>query len=305
MSQVLVHASMPTRGYSTTSPDDQALFLDATSQFVESREAQIVMASHNEDFIESQDGQSGRVLYHFKVRIQGEEIEFLYEREDGPDDSRALDVARALGFREGIIERAQRFIDDKEQPVTKVAEVKPPPVLSYSAEERGQLMQGQQSFQSFLPHDDMLRVAESDRPPAFAVQGELEWRYGRRDAHEPPSHFGEEKPVEVYEHDPTFGLFSHDSDFGGFKPFAKTEFGELKNDEILVLVKRMLMTGSSTDSQDILERQKMFAQLIEREQNFEFLETSNQIFGFMRSLADHFDADFREGCQFEVTEERS
>jgi len=249
-------------GYSTMSPEDQSKFLKATGEHVKEHKAHLMVATHNEGYIEALGDDIEARLYHFEIKIDGNNIEFTYQLRDGPDDSRALEVARALGLPERIIGRAQRFLDGRSTAVTPNSKRKPPPIIRYTEEEREKLKEKTGDFLGFFPAGNVLDIVANQGDGFSKTQGVLAWRYAWPNQRDDGYGYGKKK-TKIYPFvDPVFRLFSTDQDFSQFSPMRETDFGEIKNQDYFKKIQELLMGGPSRDSREVLERQRMFNALI-------------------------------------------
>ncbi|MFH1479134.1 MAG: hypothetical protein ABIG92_05115 [Candidatus Omnitrophota bacterium] len=248
-------------GYSTTSPEDQAKFSKATAEFIKDNNAHIMMASHNEEFINTLNGAEGTKFYHFEINVDGNTVDFTNRLRDGPGDSSALDVAKALGLPQSILDRSQNFLDGKIEPVEPNPNHLPKNITRYTEEEREGLKKETGNFLAFFPYENVL-----DIKPGYDGKNKLELKYKSPNKID---HYGygfgsNDKLKEIYNFEPIFKLFSQDRDFSNFSPILSTDLGKIKNPNYITKIQSILKLGSSNDSKEILERQKMFSELISK-----------------------------------------
>lgn len=231
-------------GYSTTSPEGQAQFLKATGRFIKDKSAHLMIATHNEEFIKALDNDKESKLYHFGININGDQIEFLHKLREGSSDSRALEVAQALGLPKNIINRAKEFLDGNSRPVTPNPERKAPLIIRYTEKEREELKKKTGDFLGVFPAGNALDIKGD---------GRMTWRYKNSEQSGNPESLPE----------PIFKRFSKDRDFfSSFSPMAGADYGEIKNSRYLKGIRELLIKGLSNDPKEILERQKMFKELV-------------------------------------------
>lgn len=136
-------------GWSTTSPEDQYLMLSATDLYLRNRNARIFYASHNEEFVERHCGDQNVGIYHLALDIDGKgKVTYKYELKEGPDDSRALQVGRALGLPEEWLSLAEGYLQRKFPAFDSVPRKGRKAIETYSEEARAALKKAAVS-----PHD--------------------------------------------------------------------------------------------------------------------------------------------------------
>ncbi|MBD3272305.1 MAG: hypothetical protein GF384_07195, partial [Elusimicrobia bacterium] len=269
--------------WSTTSPGDQCILLNALTDSVKYHKAHMIMSNHNDDFIESQASRNGVSMHHFKTNIRGADVTFTHKLAPGPDDSRAIEIARALGLQEKILHRAEQFLSGKVTPVTRVQKTKPVPVTRYTEAEREKLKKKMGNFLFCFPFGDALKPRDwKNRFPC--EQNQLRWRFGREDADDSCFRVSNEQDEE-YSFEPVFALFSGDRDFGEFSPIRDADYGVVKNQKMLVEAQKLLMESGSRDPKEIYERQRLFKLLGQRDNQFELMDITNDILRTMCDIA--------------------
>lgn len=214
-------------------------------------------AIHNVTYIRHFEGRAGVRLYHFKIQLDPEasprnRIKFHHEREDGFDDSHALEVAEMLGMPASVVARARQY------PVGIVGPVPIPPwnvtvPEPYTEEERDQMKQEAQGFVSFFPWGNELKLERHFRGGYDfgwryqTSQGHLGYSSDRHDDRErhpspPPS------PLTLLTQDPEFRstIFRVESLWG-------------LSGNILADFYQFLFNALVSDPKEILERQRFFA----------------------------------------------
>ncbi|MBU1006422.1 MAG: hypothetical protein KKH08_02365 [Candidatus Omnitrophica bacterium] len=259
-------------GFSTTSPDDQSMLLTGTSNFLRHNNAHAILATHNENFITSEQQKPDVVTYHFETIInkdilrqqdndqerydydKKEPITFTHKIKDGFDDSKALEVAAQIGLQQNLITRSGEFLAEKFMPAVSPGSKILPKITAYSKEERSRLKKKRGSFLPFFPYNNALEERK-DVPVSERESLPLEWKYAAG-GHENTQYYGNEQRPK-FEFEPVFALFSKDRDFSPWS-IDYVDYGVLKNQDILEGVHRLIMVSPSRDPREILERQQMF-----------------------------------------------
>lgn len=265
-------------GFSTTSPEDQARLLRGCSSYLRNKGAHFIFATHSEDFIEAEEKKPGTGVYHFEVRInknadteKGEKsVEFTHKIKAGKDDSRAIEVAEALGLQARLIQKAKDYLAAAVNPPVETRMRRSPKIVRYSEKERSALKKQMGSFLPFFPFEDMLieRNSPDDVLSPYAGGNRFKWRYGRKDMSGYSDDYGNKH--EELEFDPVFRLFSHDRDFQSTQYRLDNE--RFNNQAIVSAIHSLILWSGSSDPKEVLERQDMFRRIITDK---EFLEGSD------------------------------
>jgi hypothetical protein len=169
---VLPHLGSNTRlyvdeGFSTTSPDDQARLLLATARYITQEGGSMVLASHNENLLSRAGGQQNVGVYHLRSEIDASgRLERHFTLEPGPDDSKAIAVAKARGFHPEVIETAEKYLQG--ELVLPAPERAPvfPEIKAYTPEQRARMKGEAESLDQLFPEspaNSLFKLFSSDR----------------------------------------------------------------------------------------------------------------------------------------------
>ncbi|NQU17489.1 MAG: hypothetical protein HQ564_05420 [Candidatus Saganbacteria bacterium] len=152
-------------GLSTASDDDQYKIMRAKSMVISEKGGRIFITTHNERLIEVSEGDPGVGVYHFKTEVDKEknDIDFQRKMRPGPDDSKALAVARLRGVPEELIRYAEQYLRGEFEAIVgpgKVTWTKPD---RFSDEEREAMKkEGRDPFTAFREEDRFFRLFSED-----------------------------------------------------------------------------------------------------------------------------------------------
>ena len=231
--ETLPHITEKTRlyvdeGYSTTSPQDQARLLLATADDIQRNGGSVVLATHNEKLLDHAEKNPHASIYHFGVAVD-EEGDFIrsFKLTSGADDSHGLDVARARNFPKNALESAERYIANNHTLSQSSKSQIFPEMTSLPPDERDRQKRQARSLEALFP-------MQPDRP--------------------------------------LLRLYSTDPDFEpeNFlrKQLANEEKIALATEGVFdfkTLVAKMILYAPPLAPAEILERQKIFAELMQDE----------------------------------------
>lgn len=146
--------------FSTTSPVEQAILLEATLGYLQSKDVNTVVATHNEMAVDRLEGQPGVAVSHLGFSVEDGEPVYTHRLEPGADDSHAIEVAVGLGMPGEVLDIARSYLNN--QPATVHSRIpEMPQVAEYEEAERDRLKEVMGSPQVFIPGTDYLIDAES------------------------------------------------------------------------------------------------------------------------------------------------
>jgi len=225
-------------GLSTTSAEDQYYMLMAIAEYLKGRGGRTLLATHNEAFINNYTQEKDAGIYHFPFTIEekeddGKEINYSYKLTQGPGDSRALDVAEALGLPEELIELAAQYLRDAVKEVRPLVDSEWRNPERYTEEERQALKK--QGYRTI-----------------FGTEKEEE-----------------EKAFQLFSKDREFQhSFFTGTHIETGERFEDRKFGGWRYDGSMLggsLILQLLTENKRLEPQEILERQRMFGELSEND----------------------------------------
>ncbi|MFH2145821.1 MAG: hypothetical protein ABII75_07345 [Candidatus Omnitrophota bacterium] len=304
-------------GFSTTSPEDQALLLTAAVRFSRKHKISLELATHNEEFIKRHKEDEDVLFYYFEVNfVPGKEPEYTYVLKRGVEDSHALEVAESLGLRSSLIKRAWEFI--KHNKGKTRAEIKDsirklvkdlsiakrvfPKVEAYSPQERERLKKEQgNGFLDFFPTNDIVvKVVPPEENKIFSFPiryHKYEWKIfnklekkGHDSDHEDPAGFRSRQLPMPKGYVPVFKVFSQDSEFSRWGTYDE-ELEKTIREEHPNLdpsssrrIHQMIMTVPALSAQQVLEKQRMFDLLEKGNIDLEGLVKESHEFEFFKRM---------------------
>lgn len=250
-------------GGSTTSPEDQSKLLKGWKGLVDKTGAHLVLATHNEDFIESLKEDPAAGLYHFGVIRENGNIKYTYEMQPGIGDSEALAVARQRRLQEGIIKTAEEYLEGRPAVVTEVAVKKPRRIERYTPEERRKLKNQSGDFLSLFPYGNALDIVPDQKDGFGYERGQNEWRYETEEERRNFDRWDRRKRKPSSPgYTPIFRAFSRDSDFSEASFRREEGLAKKFRWDYVEAMSAMLLQNPVKDPKEILERQQMFFELI-------------------------------------------
>jgi DNA mismatch repair ATPase MutS len=146
--------------FSTTSPLEQAILLEATLHYLQTTGVQATVATHNEMAVERLETQPGIEVSHLGFSVEDGKPVYAHSIEPGADDSHAIEVAAGLGMPDKVLDRARAYLSG--DPAT-VHRRKPemPEFVGYEDAERDRLKEVRGTPQVFIPGTDYLIKADT------------------------------------------------------------------------------------------------------------------------------------------------
>jgi len=304
-------------GFSTTSPEDQALLLTAAVRFTRKHNMSLELATHNEEFIKRHKGDDDVLFYYFKVNfVPGKEPEYTYMLKQGVEDSHALEVAESLGLQPTLTRRAWEFIrhnkgktraeiKDSIHKITKdlsIAKRVFPEVETYSSQERERLKKEKgNGFLDFFPTNDVvvkIEPSKEDRILPFRIyRDQYEWKIfdklEKKDHdsdYEDPAGFRSRQLPMPKGYAPVFKVFSQDAEFSRWGTYDE-ELEKTIREEHPNLdpsssrrIHQMIMTVPALPAQKVLEKQRMFDLLESGDTDLEALVKESHEFEFFKRM---------------------
>lgn len=236
--------------FSTTAAHDQYCLGTAVLRGARARGARTWGVTHNDDVLEHFDKDPDCGMYHFATKPQAEGRVFCtFRLTPGRDDSNSLAVGYTLGLPEEILRTARKYLEGECVPLQPPVLV-PGTLAAYTDEERRALKMEIGSPRRVAGFTDEVRV-QASREGRW-----LESRYGGvlcGPDKSPPHQQREQFPSPAQ-------LLSRDDeiraqrDFPNFPtPDPRWAHGDYLGG--------FIFQGASTDSSEVLERQKMFEEL--------------------------------------------
>ncbi|MDD4287436.1 MAG: hypothetical protein PHO20_05490 [Candidatus Peribacteraceae bacterium] len=272
---------------STTSPEDQFALSVGLVLYLRSRNARITMANHNEQFLRWCQQMAECGMYHFATGTkENGDIDFLHKMKPGIDESHAIEVAQRMGMPKEVTQTAASYIDgdpsSKETPAFRAV-----PIATYTPEERETLKRKPCSPRMFFPHADEL-IIEDGR-----WGKRIDWRYSERDSAggRKTKHTAEAQAWERAKKEPFFLCLSEDKDLRYHLPHTLMPG---KSETLARMAQELLCTGPTSDSKELLERQRMFDLLMQGDTATQLLETENEVWRFLRAVVNSGGEGFDE-----------
>ncbi len=213
-------------GYSTTSPQDQARLLLATAAYVRRNGGSVMLATHNDVALTLAERDPNMAIYHLETTVgdNGKLIRYFKLR-PGINESLALAVARGRNFPTNVMGSVENYLNQDSPSMGILKDCVYPTVEHLSAAEREQRKLQPDTLEKLFP--------KSPDNPVF----------------------------HLFSLDPDFHvaaflihLIPNDSAF----PFTVFGPGELSE-----LLGQMIMWSAELSPAEILERQKMFSELLQ------------------------------------------
>ena len=129
--------------YSTTSPEGQKRMLIGHTSYLAEQGARIFVATHNDPFIKASQSDPNSRTYHFKTEVSEEgEAVYHYELTEGIGDSNSIRVARGLKVNPELLSGAVNYMEGTVTSSLESASVEWPVLEAYSKAERAELKKG-------------------------------------------------------------------------------------------------------------------------------------------------------------------
>ncbi|MFH1709592.1 MAG: hypothetical protein ABH860_00795 [bacterium] len=244
-------------GFSTTSPEDQYRLLTAVSQYLRDRGAKMYLASHSEKFIEGRTADAGMGIYHLLTDVNDKgDVVYKYVLTSGPDDSKALPVAANLGFPPETIKYAENFLKGIHEKVKEAVMHNWKAITKYPEKKRSSLKKSKMSASDLFVEkkdDHLLHLFSEDSD--FKVH----WFSGSN------IYTGEEDAGNIT--------------FGGW--------GKRPADHRRALILGLITRNGRLTSEEILERQQMFAQLAKNDRYEDVRQICDQLTWTLKFLPMH------------------
>jgi hypothetical protein len=213
-------------GYSTTSPQDQARLLLRTASYANKKGGRVMLATHNDTILGIAENDPSMKIYHLETDF-GDKGELIrhFKLKEGKNESFALAVAKARNYPENALSEVENYLKQDALMPTISFPLNFPRVESFPADERETMKKQVRTLEGLFP----------------------------------------DAPI-----NPIFNLFSQDSDFhinAFFKNLTANkdafEFTIHDSSELNNALAKMILWNPGLSSSEILERQKMFKDLIQ------------------------------------------
>jgi DNA mismatch repair ATPase MutS len=131
-------------GFSGTSAEDQYCLLAAVAEYVKNNKGKIILASHNEAFVNNYNNNPQVAVYNFPFILDKNDdgslkIEHTHIMEKGKGDPKAIEIAESMGMDPDIIKFAKEYIGGELNKVDPLFEKEWKNIETYSDEERKEL----------------------------------------------------------------------------------------------------------------------------------------------------------------------
>jgi len=268
---------------STTSPEDQAYLIITLYEILSQTKSRVTLATHNDLYINYMKKTAPESLYHMAVEDPTDgKINWLHKLMQGTAPSHNIEIAKQLGLPSRIIDLISAYYS-KNIPLVNVPELSITPVIAYTDAEREEMKQLPSSFRVIMPHlDEVVVHMVEDTNYNYSTGEDVKIEYPQMYWHYRDLHPGENDLRKRPEYMPFFFNRSSDEDFNYFHLYGDDV------QDVADIIRSMILNGPVLSSQEILERQNMFEELINNDNFEKFDNIWNAIFDLHTSITNHY-----------------
>lgn len=221
-------------GYSTTSPHDQSNLLLSTSEYVRARGGSVILATHNDLILDAAEQNPYMTVYnlHTEVGVNGDLIRH-FKLQPGRSESLSLAVARARNFPHSALARAEEYLRTGSIEPTVVRKAEYPKVEGKTEQERDVEKQIAAALGELFPAEPTNPVFQ-----LFSLDREM-------------------KPQGLL-----FNISGARERLRRQGALAEEEGGMYEPGELRALLGEMILWQPSQSPAEVLERQKLFEELL-------------------------------------------
>ncbi|MDD5457405.1 MAG: hypothetical protein PHV30_10300 [Candidatus Margulisbacteria bacterium] len=272
---------------STTAHTDQNWILQAFADYCRERAVKVRIATHNDLFVKANLENADVGIYHLQTRpLADGKVEFLYKLVPGISESHILEIAENMGFNERVLQIARDYLQGNLKP----AEIKPLKVKQlhrYNDAERALMKQQAVGFMPFFPSLDELIPIEREIEIWEKETGRQKikvttlFKKHTEDIQESRDRLRNlYTPVPRPKYQRLFLKLSDDEDF-------KYGLRRLNVKAWDFLLQDFFYEAPILEPAALLERQRLFAELIANDRYSEFSTLFDKLWGQMRYFS-HF-----------------